>query len=401
MREGTLFSLLVIFAGAALSPIVADLVPRGLVPAVVVEIVFGIAIGPNGVDIAGTDSIITVLAALGLSSLMFLAGYELDLAEIRGRPLNLAAAGWVASLALGLVVGTALAREGEIRSSLLVGLALTSTALSTLLPILGDNGLLQTSFGVRVLAIGSVGEFGPIVAIAVLLGSDSPGLTVVLLAVFVVTALSTARFAIRPRSPRMRRLVSATLSTSGQLSVRVAVLLLVALVWLAARLTLDVLLGAFTAGLVFRLFLSAGDAVDREVVEGKIKAIGFGFLVPLFFVVTGMRFDVRPFFDRPDTILLMLEFAVLLLVVRGLPVLALYRRDEPMAERVSLALMAATGLPIIVVITTIGVTTGRLSGDDATALVGAGMLSVLVYPALGLAVKARADVPVTDLDPSG
>ena len=384
VSEGTLFTLLLIFAGAALSPIVADVVPRGLLPAVVIEILFGIVLGPHGFDVGAPSSVIEVLAALGLGSLMFLAGYEIDFAEIRGRPLNLAMSGWAVSLGLGLAAGYLFARESDARGGLLVGLALTTTALSTLLPILTDSGRLHSAFGVRVLAIGSVGEFGPILAIAVLFGTDSPATTILLLALFTATALVAARLAVRPSPPRLARLAAATLSTSGQLSVRIAVLLLVALVWLAVKLSLDVLLGAFTAGMIFRLFVSADDPAVRRSVEEKIKAIGFGFLIPLFFVVTGMRFDLDPLIDRPDTVLLLAGFAVLLLVVRGVPILVLHRRDGPVGQRVALALMASTGLPIIVVITTIGISTGRLVPDDATALVGAGMLSVLLYPTLAL-----------------
>ena len=394
MKEGTLTTLLVIFAGTALSPIVANLIPRGLVPAVVLEILFGIAIGPHGADLGATDEVIGCWRPSGLGSLMFLAGYEIDFAEIRGKPLRLASIAWVLSLALALLVGLVLATAGAVVSFLLIGLALTSTALSTILPIVSDAGDLHTDFGALFMAIGSVGEFGPILAIAVLLGTDSPGSTVLLLAAFVLVAGAAARLAVRPRSGWFTQLSSHSLSTSGQLSVRIAVLMLVGLLWLATRLTLDVLLGAFAAGMVFRLFVYSGPEADREKIEGRVKAIGFGFLVPLFFVVTGMRFDVQPFIDRPSVILRMLMFAGLLLVVRGLPALWVYR-GEARGDRNALAFLSSTALPIIVVITTIGTETGRMRTDNASALVGAGMLSVLFFPVIAMAQrrKARLEVP--------
>ncbi len=389
MSDATLATLAMICAASVLSPVLADLVPGALVPAVVIEILFGIAIGPYGLDFAAADPVISVLAGLGLATLMFLAGYELDFGELRG-PLRVAIRGWCVTLVLALGIGYVMARTGEVHSGLLVGLALTSTSLSTILPVLADSGALNTPFGTRVLAIGSAGEFGPILAVALLLGSDSPALTVVLLAAFISSALVAARLALRPHPARLVRLATATLGTSGQLAVRIAVAMLVGLVWLAARLTLDTILGAFTAGMVFRLYASAGEPVEREVVEGKIKAMGFGFLIPLFFVVTGMRFDFQPFVDRPASLLLVLGYLLAILVVRGLPVLLLHRHDDLTAgERHGMALLASTALPIIVVVTTIGTSTGRMSVENSSALVGAGMLSVLLFPAFGLRLRSR------------
>jgi Kef-type K+ transport system membrane component KefB len=266
-----------------------------------------------------------------------------------------------------------------------IGLALTTTALGTLLPILRDAGLVEGRFGARIMAIGSVGEFAPILAIAVLLDRRNPGATSVLLVVFVAVAVAAALVA-RAHPPAVIRFLHRHVHSSAQLPVRVSMLLAIGLVFLAFRFGLDVLLGAFAAGIVVRLFVQGEDS---HVVRGKLEAIGFGFLVPIFFIVSGMQFDLHALFATPAGLARVPLFLVLLLVVRGAPVLLLHRRDLPRYQQVPLALFASTGLPLIVVITAIGVEEGRMRPVNAAALVAAGMLSVLLYPAIARALLRR------------
>ncbi len=274
-------------------------------------------------------------------------------------------------------------------NTLVIGLALTTTALGTLLPLVRDADILNTPFGSHVLAIGTVGEFGPIVMIALLLTGDNPLDSAVLLVVFIVVAVSAALLATRPQPPRFVRLMQANLHSSSQLSVRVSVLLIMLLVWIASALGLDVLLGAFASGVVVRL-LSTGP--DGEVVREKLDAIGFGFLVPIFFIVSGMNFDLHALTSSPSTLVRLPLLVLMFLVVRGVPALLLYRRQLDWAQRLPLAMFSATALPLVVVIAGIGVDTGRMRPSNAAALVGAGMLSVLIYPLIGFALVRRAGV---------
>jgi Kef-type K+ transport system membrane component KefB len=392
MTDTTLSSLVVILFAAAAAPIVSDLLAsRLLVPSVVLEIVAGILIGPV-FDIASEDAIISFLAALGLTTLMFLAGLEIDMPRIRGGPLQRALGGWVSSLALGLALGFALTPADGARSGLIVGLAVTTTALSTLLPILRDSGELQNDFGTEVLAGAAVGELGPLIAISVLLSTDRPARTVLVLAAFIAIVLVTAGMAMRPRSERLARLLDQTLTTSGQLAVRLVMLFVGVMVWLASELGLDVLLGAFAAGMVFRLF-SAGDS-EREaaLVDAKLQGLGFGFFVPVFFIVSGMRFDLHAIRDRPAILLGVPAFLVAFLIVRGLPAYFIHR-ERPMNDRLAMACYLATELPLVVVITDIGVQTGRLRSSTAAALVAAAMLSVLVLPLVAARLRARVAEP--------
>ena len=379
MIEASIPTLVLIAAIAVISPLLAERLRRFNVPDVVLELAFGIIVGPYVLKLAHTNDVVNGLSDIGLAFLMFLAGYELDLQGIRGRPLRLASLGWL--LSLGMAFAFALVSTGLAVDTLVVGLALTTTALGTLLPMLRDAGLLEARFGAYIVAIGTAGEFGPIVAVAVLLTRKDPFVTSALLVFFVAIAVACALLASRTRPPRMVALLRRHLHSSAQLPVRVSVLLVLVLVYLAFELGLDVLLGAFAAGVVVKLF-TVGE--DSEVIKGKLEAIGFGFLIPIFFIVSGIHFDLHVFLTRPTALLRIPLFLALFLVIRGLPALLLYRTALPRDERVPLALFSATGLPLIVVITSLGVSQGRMLPENAAALVGAGMLSVLLLPMLGL-----------------
>jgi Kef-type K+ transport system membrane component KefB len=382
----TVATLVLIASVAVLSPLLAELSGKVAVPDVVIQIGLGIIIGPAVLAIAHPDSVVSALSDMGLTYLMFLAGYELDLTQIRGRSLQLASVGWGMSLGLALLAALVLVTLGTVLDAVVVGLALTTTALGTLLPILRDADLLAGRFGSRMMAIGSVGEFGPVLAVAVLLDHRDPVETGLWLVIFVVVAAITTVVAARPYPPRVIGLMHRHLQSSAQLPVRIAVLLILGLVYLAFRLGLDVLLGAFAAGIVVRLFVRGEDS---DIVKGKLEAIGFGFLIPIFFIVSGMNFHLTALTSSPAALLRVPLFLALFLVVRGLPAFVLYRRDLPHAQLAPLALLSATELPLVVVITTIGVAEGRMRPENAAALVGAGMLSVLLYPMAARFLLAR------------
>ena len=392
----TVGSLVLIALVAVVSPLLAELTAGLAVPDVVFEIGLGIVIGPAVLGIAHPDSVVTALSDMGLTYLMFLAGLELDLATVKGRSLRLAGLGWMLSLALALVIGLALVFVGTVLDAFVVGLALTTTALGTLLPILRDAGLLAGRFGSRMLAIGSVGEFGPILAVAILLDHRDKGKTALLLVLFVAVAVVATMVAARSHPPKVIELLHRHLHSSAQLPVRLSVLFILGLVYLADEFGLDVLLGAFAAGIVVRL-LVRGD--DSKIVTGKLEAIGFGFLVPIFFITSGMKFDLTALTSNSGAFLRVPLFLALFLVVRGTPALLLYRRDLPRYQLPPLALFSATGLPLIVVITTIGVSESRMLPVNASALVAAGMLSVLLYPMAARMLLKRMPSPAPVADP--
>ena len=384
-------TLLLIALAAVAAPILAELSRRVVpVPEVVIQILLGILIGPSVLALTRTTSVVTALSDLGLTYLMFLAGLELDVTRMREGHMSRAVSAWLGSLVLSLGVGAVLHATGLVLDTVVVGLCLTTTALTTLLPILRDAGVLKSSFGPAVLSVGAIGEFGPILAVALLLTSHDAGVTILLLVVFTVVAAAAALLAVRVHPPRLVAMLGRHLHSSSQLPVRISVTLVVFLVYLATKLSLDVLLGAFAAGVIVRLFVRADG--DTEQITSKLEAIGFGFLIPIFFIETGVNLDLHALVHRPKVLLLVPVFALLFLFTRGVPTAVFFRRILDQAQLTALSILSSTALPLVVVITTIGVDEHKMKPQNASALVAAGMLSVLVFPILGLRpLRARTN----------
>jgi Kef-type K+ transport system membrane component KefB len=383
MSTGDLNDLFLIALVAVLAPILVDL-PRGVrIPVVVAELAGGILIGPHGLDWATENPLVLFLSAFGLAMLFFMAGLELDFVRVRGRPLTLGIAGWLFSLGLAIGIAAALQASGFILSAKFVGVALSTTAIGTLLPVLRDRGELGTQFGTLVMGAGVAGEFGPIVMISLLFGSSADrGVTTALLAAFTLIALAAALLALRARPHRLVRLVEETMEASGQLAVRGAILILVGLVYLASEFGLDVILGAFASGIVVGAMARGPEA---RGFLAKMDAIAFGFLIPFFFITSGMGFDIGSVFTDEKVYLRLPVFLGLFLVIRGIP--AFFYAELGFREKLGFAFYAATCLPLVVAITEIGVRTGNMRDYTATALVGAAMVSVLTFPLLSKAVR--------------
>lgn len=384
-------TLVLIMAAAVLAPLLAYGCGRWIrVPLVIFEILLGILLGPDVLGWAHTGTVIDTLSNLGLAMLIFLAGYEIDFAAIRGDTLRRSIWAWLISLVLGL--GIALALTGaQIDTTVVIGTALTSTALGTVLPILRDSGDLHGRFGTVMLAFGAVGEFGPIIAMALLLSGRRPGESAALLVAFAAVTAAAVFWALRPRRPWFSTVIEKTLHSSAQFAVRFVMLLLVSMLGLSVVFGLDTLLGAFAAGLLTRLILNGAAPGSSEEILGRIEAMGFGFLVPLFFIVTGIEFDLASLLDGGRALALLPAFLLLFLVVRGLPAYVLAPRDLHGADRRALTLFASTCLPLVVAITTIGLEEKALDAGEAAALVGAAMVSVLVFPLVALKLRATGD----------
>jgi Kef-type K+ transport system membrane component KefB len=374
-------SLFVVALVAALAPLIVGLIPRLRVPQVVVLIVGGVIIGPQVLDLAEPDSI-ELLSNVGLGFLFLLAGYELELALFRQRAGKLAVIAWVASAALaGALVGL-LASLGLVRAFVPVALGLTTTALGTLLPILRDNNMLRGSFGSFVLAGGAVGEFFPIVAIAIFLGSSGRFLGLLSLLAVAVIALILSLIPRLGRGGRLQKILAEGQGATAQTTLRWTVAMLLLLLLIANAFGLDVVLGAFLAGIVLRRWAPG----DVKSLEDKLDAVGYGYFIPVFFVASGMGLDLRSIVQSPDRLVL---FFVLLLVVRGLPTLVIYRSALPRPQRLELVFLMATALPLLVALAEIGLETGEMLPENAAALVGAGVLSVLVFPGIAVAIDRR------------
>jgi Kef-type K+ transport system membrane component KefB len=380
---GSFFVIVLVSALAAVT--VAAVPGRFVPPVVVIELLLGILVGPQVLDLAGTDSFIEFFSNLGLGMLFFFAGYEIDFERIKGRPLELGALGWALSVALAYGIGGALAAAGIVLSFLYTGSAMATTAIGTLIPILRDGGELKTRFGTYLLAAGGIGEFGPILLVTLVLSTANPLHEAAILVAFVVLAIAMALVSVRLAWrgwPALER----TFEASSQLAVRITVVLVFGLVLLAGKLGLDVLLGGFVAGMIVRLALKGH---ELAVFESKLTAVGFGFFVPFFFVTSGIDFDLDALGSAAALAKLALFF-VLFLVVRGTPAMLLYRGVLRSRQRVALAFYSSTELPLVVAITTIATETGHMKTSTAAGLVGAAMLSTLIFPFVGRVFQERA-----------
>jgi Kef-type K+ transport system membrane component KefB len=381
--EQGLISLAIVSLLAALTPIVAGLLSRFRVPQVVILIIGGILIGPDVFGWADPESI-ELVTDVGLGFLFLLAGYELELGLFRERAGRLAITSWLATALIAIAVTGALAAAGFVHAFVPIAIGLTTTALGTLLPILRDNHMLEGQFGAFIMAAGAVGEFLPIVAIAIFLSANGAFLGLISLVVIAGIALL---FSFVPRLVRLEKvnsIISEGEHATSQTTLRWTIFLLLALLVIAADFGLDVVLGAFLAGVVLRRWAPG----DVHSLEAKLDAVGYGFFIPVFFVTSGMSLDLQSIIESPARLVV---FFVLFLAVRCLPALLFYRRDLPMRGRVQLMLLTATALPLLVALAKIGLESGTMLPENAAALVGAGVLSVIVFPAVavGLGRSAR------------
>ena len=381
-----IYSLCAIAVIAAAVPLIVGLL-RLPVAEVVLLLAAGVVVGPQVLGWVQITPSIILLAEIGMAFLFFAAGLELEKHAIRGRSGRLALVGWLTSVVLACLAAGILESLGIIRDFLGVAIALTSTALGTLLPVLRDKGLLKTPFGTYFMGAGAIGEFGPVLAISILLSTKSPGMAVVAIVTFAGVALAFVKIPGWLRTDRIVSIVEHGHGTSSQTAVRLTVFLLVALVAAAEFFGLDVALGAFVAGIILKLL---SDETHDSLLLTKLTGLAFGLFIPLFFVVSGAKLDVASIIENPGLLLL---FTVLLLVVRGVPQFLIYRRAIPETrERARFSLYVATALPIIVAVTSIELEAGIMLPEVGAALVGAGALSVLIFPlvAQSLAPKGTA-----------
>jgi Kef-type K+ transport system membrane component KefB len=384
MRQLSYDTVLVVAVIAMLAPLIVQLAPSLRLPAVVLEIVIGILVGPSGLDWFEVDISTDVLAFFGLGFLLFLAGLEIEPAKLRhgfGR-LSLA---WGISIVLALAAGGVVELVGDTNNVLFVAIALSSTSLGLVVPVLRDAGETDTELGQLTLAASSVAEFGGIVLLALFFSGNSSGTgaTAMLLGAFVVAAFVIGLALTRAgRSVRISGALLRMEETTAQLGVRVAIVLLAVFLVLSAELGLETILGAFVAGTLLRL-VDPDHHLVHDRFRAKVEAIGYGFLIPVFFVTSGMRFDADALFSAPDHWLLVPGFLLALLVVRGLPAL-LYRPLVGTRKAIAAGLLQATSLTFLVVTAHLGVELDIFDAATSAALVMAGLLSIVIFPPIAL-----------------
>ncbi|HSK25954.1 MAG TPA: cation:proton antiporter [Jiangellales bacterium] len=396
MPDVSFDNLLVICLVAAAAPLALGVAPRLRLPAVVLEILAGVVLGPSVLGWVEVDLPVQVMALVGLAFLLFLSGLEIDVHRMRGPLLRLAVLGYLLSLLIGLPIGLGLAGAGWVQDPILLVIALSATSLGLVVPVLKDAGRVEGQVGQTVVVAATVADFAAIVLLSLLFSASDgdTGSRLVLAAGFAVLVAATAVLASRAgRSMRLGDVLLRLQDTTAEIRVRLAVVLLVAFTALAEHVGLESILGAFLAGVVV-------SAVDRESTSHphfrtKLEAIGYGFLVPVFFVTSGVRLDLAGLLASPSALLRVPVLLVALLLVRGLPAL-LYVRTMGRRSAAAASLLQATSLPFVVAATMIGTELGVLSAVTAAALVSAGLLSVLVFPAAALTLLRGAGAPAGD-----
>jgi Kef-type K+ transport system membrane component KefB len=385
-------SLAIVAAAGFLAPLVAGSVPGLRLPNVVVEIVFGILIGPSVLGWVNADEPVQMMALIGLSFLLFIAGLEVDYDRFRGRLLTVTAFGFAVSLALGLVIGIGLHAAGLVRSPLLIAIMFSATRLGILIAVLKDPRAVETACGQLVLAASSIAEVGTIVLLTLFFSGESSslGAKFILLGLFGLLCVAVALAVTRvEHSMRVMDTLVRLQDTTAQIRVRGAFVLLVVFVVLASKFGLEAILGAFLAGAILK-FVDRDQAMTHPQFRQKLEAAGFGIFIPFFFVTSGVRYDAAALFGHTSTVARVPLFLGILLLVRGAPAL-LYGRLVTGRQAMAAALLQATSIGFLVVASQIGRDMSLISAANAAAIVAAGLLSVLLFPLGALAILRRAE----------
>lgn len=385
--------LWIVCLAALAAPLAATAARRLRVPSVVLEVVAGILIGPAVLGWVHLDRTIAVVSDIGLAMLLFMAGREIDYGRLRGPTVELAALGMAISLVLALAIGLGLRLEHLVGALVFVAIVLSATGLGTLTPVFEDAPEVSGVFYRLVSTAATFGEFTPILLLTLLFSREATGLgtRLLLLAAFAGLALAVglALFGVR-ESQRVRAVLTRLQDTTAQIRIRIAVVLFVAFSALAGVLGLEAVLGAFVAGAILRL-VDQDARMAHPQTSIKLQALGFGFLIPVFFVASGLSFDLRSLLASASTLALVPIFLASQLVIRGVPALLFAGPLEHDWSRVAAAgLFSATSISTPVFASMIGVELGVITGGTAAALVASGLLSTLLFPPLALTLLSRA-----------
>jgi Kef-type K+ transport system membrane component KefB len=397
-------NLLIVCAIAFAAPLTLGLAPNVRLPAVVLELIAGIVVGPSGLGWVQIDEPVAVLSLVGLAMLLFLAGLEVEFDKLRGPLLRLALLSFAVSFGLALLAGLGLHAIGFVKSPVFVAILLSATSLGVVVPVLKDSGLVAQPFGQLVIAAASIADVATILLLSLLFSEESSGIgsKLILLGGLALLAGAVAlAVVLGEHSRKLSMTLERLQDTTAQIRVRGAVLLLIAMVAIAQHLGLEVILGAFIAGALLSV-LDMDRQMTHALFRTKLEAIGFGVFIPVFFVTSGLRFDLAALTSSVSTVARVPVFLIALTLVRALPAL-LYR--DAITDRRQLAvagLLQATSLPFIVASTRIGLTLNLLTPATAAGLIAAGLLSVLLYPLISLTLLGgQAEQPVTALPSTG
>jgi Kef-type K+ transport system membrane component KefB len=393
-------NLLIVVAVGFLAPLALGFFPRVRLPSIVLEIVLGIVIGPSGLGWVAPDLAVSILALVGLAFLLFLSGLEIDFERLRGRILGLTSIGFAVSFAIAIGLGLGLKAGGFVKSPLFVAIVLVASSVGVIVPVLKDSGTSTSNFGQLVIAAASIAEFGSIILLSLFFsgkGSTSTAGTLILLGGFgLVVLLVGLTIAGVEHSLSLDRVLRRLQDTTAEIRVRAAFVLLIGFTALAETVGFETILGAFAAGALLSL-IDRDKAMTHPELRVKLEAIGFGVFIPVFFVASGVRFDVHALLTSASTVARVPLFLLAIYLARGLPAL-LYVGLLGRSRSLIAGVLQSTSLTFIVAATQIGLGLGVVSEASAAGLVAAGLLSVAISPTVGLVLLRRRQPRACSVD---
>ena len=393
-------NLLIVVAVGFLAPLALGFFPRVRLPSIVLEIVLGIVIGPSGLGWVAPDLAVSILALVGLAFLLFLSGLEIDFERLRGRILGLTSIGFAVSFAIAIGLGLGLKAGGFVKSPLFVAIVLVASSVGVIVPVLKDSGTSTSNFGQLVIAAASIAEFGSIILLSLFFsakGSTSTAGTLILLGGFgLVVLLVGLTIAGVEHSLSLDRVLRRLQDTTAEIRVRAAFVLLIGFTALAETVGFETILGAFAAGALLSL-IDRDKAMTHPELRVKLEAIGFGVFIPVFFVASGVRFDVHALLTSASTVARVPLFLLAIYLARGLPAL-LYVGLLGRSRSLIAGVLQSTSLTFIVAATQIGLGLGVVSRASAAGLVAAGVLSVAISPTVGLVLLRRRQPRACSVD---
>ena len=402
IQEPVYVNFMGVLAIAFVAPVIATFIPRIRVPTIVLEFLLGVIFGPDVLGWIEVDAPLEVMSVLALSFLLFTAGTEVELRSLKRAVVVRAMAAFAVSLAIASAAAAVLGAADVVMTPSLVAIILSATGLGAVIPVIRGAGLTTTPLGQTILVVASVAEFGAVLLLSLFFAEGDSSLFghVAFLAIF---GALTAVVWLALRRVEQHDALSARLDSleggTAQIRIRLAVLVLAVFLALSSDFGLETILGAFVAGIILG-DLRRGDRGQDAGFWPKIDAIGFGFLIPLYFVISGLKFDLSALLDSPSAIARVPLFLVLFLVCRGVPAL-LFRGRLGTRATGALALLSATSLSFVLTATDIGVRIGKLRDINATAMVGAAVVAMVIFPLGAQALLSRADAPVPEPDAEG
>jgi Kef-type K+ transport system membrane component KefB/Trk K+ transport system NAD-binding subunit len=385
-------SLLIVVFLAFSVPVILVQFKKIRLPIVVGEILAGIIIGRSGFGwVSSDDQILNFIADFGFVFLMFLSGMEIDFSNLglfsgnavkktpkRWGPFSIAVAIFVLTLLLAGLISLGLVHLGLARNWWLMGLILSTTSLGVVVPVLKERGIIGNQFGQTVLFAALIADFVTMFLITILVAVLSQGLTlnILLVGLLFVAFFGALRFGrFFNRLPGVRRTIEELSHATAQIKIRTAFALMLAFVVLSEFLGTEVILGAFLAGACVALLMTPED----KQISTQLESIGYGFLIPIFFIKVGIDFNLSALFNSSRAMLLVPVLIVAAIAVKVLPAL-LFRLRYSLKESLSAGALLSARLSLIIAAAAVGLRLGVISEATNAAILLVAILTVTLAP---------------------